>query len=108
MAPRGAKALGAAGGAFLYGGGLGGGAGSALGGIAGGLAGGVPGAFAGAALGQLADNIGQALGATASYTAEIDKQRLRLKMSPKMLLNTKMLWLLLIEQAGIWPFLRMY
>jgi hypothetical protein len=36
---------GAAGGAFLYGGGLGGGAGSALGGIAGGLAGGVPGAF---------------------------------------------------------------
>jgi tape measure domain-containing protein len=70
---------GAAGGAFLYGGGLGGGAGSALGGIAGGLAGGVPGAFTGAALGQLADNIGQALGATASYTAEIDKQRLALK-----------------------------
>jgi tape measure domain-containing protein len=70
---------GAAGGAFLYGGGLGGGVGSALGGIAGGLAGGVPGAFTGAALGQLADNIGQALGATASYTAEIDKQRLALK-----------------------------
>jgi tape measure domain-containing protein len=70
---------GAAGGAFLYGGGMGGGAGSALGGIAGGLAGGVPGAFAGAALGQLADNIGQALGATASYTAEIDKQRIALK-----------------------------
>jgi tape measure domain-containing protein len=70
---------GAAGGAFLYGGGLGGGAGSALGGIAGGLAGGVPGAFTGAALGQLADNIGQALGATASYTAEIDKQRIALR-----------------------------
>jgi tape measure domain-containing protein len=70
---------GAAGGAFLYGGGLGGGAGSALGGIAGGLAGGVPGAFTGAALGQLSDNIGQALGATASYTAEIDKQRIALK-----------------------------
>jgi hypothetical protein len=33
----------------------------------------------GAALGQLADNIGQALGATASYTAEIDKQRIALK-----------------------------
>ena len=49
---------GAAGGAFLYGGGLGGGAGSALGGIAGGLAGGVPGAFTGAAIGQFADNIG--------------------------------------------------
>jgi tape measure domain-containing protein len=70
---------GAAGGAFLYGGGLGGGAGSALGGIAGGLAGGVPGAFTGAALGQLTDNMGQALGATASYTAEIDKQRIALK-----------------------------
>ena len=49
---------GAAGGAFLYGGGLGGGVGSALGGIAGGLAGGVPGAFTGAAIGQFADNIG--------------------------------------------------
>ena len=49
---------GAAGGAFLYGGGLGGGAGSALGGIAGGLAGGVPGAFTGAAVGQFTDNIG--------------------------------------------------
>jgi tape measure domain-containing protein len=70
---------GAAGGAFLYGGGLGGGAGSALGGIAGGLMGGVPGAFTGAALGQLADNMGQALGATASYTAEIDKQRIALR-----------------------------
>jgi tape measure domain-containing protein len=70
---------GAAGGAFLYGGGLGGGAGSALGGIAGGLMGGVPGAFTGAALGQLTDNMGQALGATASYTAEIDKQRIALR-----------------------------
>ena len=79
LGPTGGQRLGAAGGAFLYGGGLSGGAGSALGGIAGGLAGGVPGAFAGAALGQLADNIGQALGATASYTAEIDKQRIALK-----------------------------
>jgi tape measure domain-containing protein len=79
LGPTGGQRLGAAGGAFLYGGGLGGGAGSALGGIAGGLAGGVPGAFAGAALGQLADNIGQALGATASYTAEIDKQRIALR-----------------------------
>lgn len=79
LGPTGGQRLGAAGGAFLYGGGLGGGAGSALGGIAGGLARGVPGAFAGAALGQLADNIGQALGATASYTAEIDKQRIALK-----------------------------
>ena len=79
LGPTGGQRLGAAGGAFLYGGGLGGGLGSALGGVAGGLAGGVPGAFAGAALGQLADNIGQALGATASYTAEIDKQRIALK-----------------------------
>jgi len=79
LGPTGGQRLGAAGGAFLYGGGLGGGIGSALGGIAGGLAGGVPGAFAGAAFGQLSDNIGQALGATASYTAEIDKQRLALR-----------------------------
>jgi tape measure domain-containing protein len=49
--------LGAAGGAFLYGGGLGGGVGSAVGGIAGGLAGGVPGAFTGAAVGQAVDNM---------------------------------------------------
>ena len=79
LGPTGGQRLGAAGGAFLYGGGLGGGAASALGGIAGGLAGGVPGAFTGAALGQLTDNMGQALGATASYTAEIDKQRIALK-----------------------------
>jgi tape measure domain-containing protein len=79
LGPTGGQRLGAAGGAFLYGGGLGGGLGSALGGVTGGLAGGVPGAFAGAALGQLSDNIGQALGATASYTAEIDKQRIALK-----------------------------
>jgi tape measure domain-containing protein len=79
LGPTGGQRLGAAGGAFLYGGGLGGGLGSALGGVVGGLAGGVPGAFAGAALGQLSDNIGQALGATASYTAEIDRQRLALK-----------------------------
>jgi len=79
LGPTMGQRAGAAGGAFLYGGGLGGGIGSALGGIAGGLAGGVPGAFTGAALGQLSDNIGQVLGATASYTAEIDKQRIALK-----------------------------
>jgi len=79
LGPTAGQRVGAAGGAFLYGGGLGGGVGSALGGIAGGLAGGVPGAFAGAAFGQFADNIGQALSATASYTAEIDKQRLALR-----------------------------
>jgi len=54
----GGQRLGAAGGAFLYGGGLGGGVGSAVGGIAGGLMGGVPGAFTGAAIGQAVDNLG--------------------------------------------------
>ena len=53
----GKERVGAAGGAFLYGGGMGGGAGSALGGIGGGLVGGVPGAFAGAAAGQFVDNM---------------------------------------------------
>jgi tape measure domain-containing protein len=77
--PSAGQRLGAAGGAFLYGGGLGGGVGSALGGVTGGLVGGVSGAFGGAALGQLADNIGNALAATASFTAEIDKQRIALR-----------------------------
>jgi tape measure domain-containing protein len=62
---------GAAGGAFLYGGGLGGGAGSALGGIAGGLAGGVPGAFTGAAVGQFADNIGMLASKMAEQAAAV-------------------------------------
>lgn len=64
----GKERMGAAGGAFLYGGGLGGGIGSAVGGIAGGLMGGVPGAFAGAAAGQIADNI-TAMGAGAAKSA---------------------------------------
>jgi tape measure domain-containing protein len=64
---------GAAGGAFLYGGGLGGGAGSALGGIAGGLAGGVPGAFAGAAIGQAVDNLGKALAGIASQASAVQQ-----------------------------------
>ena len=65
--------FGAAGGAFLYGGGLGGGFGSALGGIAGGLAGGVPGAFTGAAVGQAADDIGRSIGAMTDEAATISK-----------------------------------
>jgi tape measure domain-containing protein len=69
---------GAAGGAFLYGGGLGGGAGSALGGIAGGLAGGVPGAFAGAAVGQLTDNLIAQAAAVAKISAEYNKSRIAL------------------------------
>jgi tape measure domain-containing protein len=70
--------MGAAGGAFLYGGGLGGGAGSALGGIAGGLAGGVPGAFAGAAVGQLVDNLGQYAAGIATIVAETNKAKIAL------------------------------
>jgi len=69
---------GAAGGAFLYGGGLGGGVGSALGGIAGGLAGGVPGAFAGAAIGQLTDNLGQYGAAIATVVSETNKAKIAL------------------------------
>jgi len=70
--------FGAAGGAFLYGGGLGGGAGRALGGIAGGLAGGVPGAFTGAAIGQAVDNLGQYAAAIAKTVAEVNKSRVAL------------------------------
>ena len=64
---------GAAGGAFLYGGGMGGGAGSALGGIAGGLMGGVPGAFAGAAIGQAVDSLGGALAGITSQAAAVQQ-----------------------------------
>lgn len=70
--------LGAAGGAFLYGGGLGGGVGSALGGIGGGLIGGVPGAFTGAAIGQAVDNLQQMTAAMVEQSVVIDKLRLGL------------------------------
>jgi len=73
--------VGAAGGAFLYGGGLGGGVGSALGGIAGGLTGGVPGAFAGAAIGQIADNLGTALAGITSQAAAVQKMQRGLAMA---------------------------
>ena len=69
---------GAAGGAFLYGGGLGGGAGSALGGIAGGLIGGVPGAFTGAAVGQAADNLATMTAAMTDQAAVISKLQMGL------------------------------
>jgi len=72
--------VGAAGGAFLYGGGLGG-VGSALGGIAGGLTGGVPGAFAGAAIGQVADNLGTALAGITSQAAAVQKMQRGLAMA---------------------------
>jgi tape measure domain-containing protein len=71
LGPTGGQRLGAAGGAFLYGGGLGGGAGSALGGVAGGLAGGVPGAFTGAAVGQAVDNLTAMAGAMAEQAAAV-------------------------------------
>jgi tape measure domain-containing protein len=73
--------MGAAGGAFLYGGGLGGGIGSAMGGIVGGLTGGVPGAFAGAAIGQFADNVTQAGNALAAAYAELQKMQRGLAMA---------------------------
>jgi tape measure domain-containing protein len=72
---------GAAGGAFLYGGGMGGGIGSAVGGIAGGIAGGVPGAFAGAAIGQVADNLGTALAGITSQAAAVQKMQRGLAMA---------------------------
>jgi tape measure domain-containing protein len=64
---------GAAGGAFLYGGGMGGGVGSAFGGIAGGLMGGVPGAFTGAAIGQAVDSLGGALAGITSQAAAVQQ-----------------------------------
>jgi len=70
--------FGAAGGAFLYGGGLGGGAGSAIGGITGGLFGGVPGAFTGAAIGQAVDNLTAMTAAMTEQAVVIEKLRLGL------------------------------
>lgn len=73
--------VGAAGGAFLYGGGMGGGVGSAVGGITGGLMGGVPGAFAGAAVGQAVDNLGTALAGITNQAAAIQKIQRGLAMA---------------------------
>lgn len=70
--------FGAAGGAFLYGGGMGGGIGSAVGGIAGGLMGGVPGAFTGAALGQAADGLITFAAGVAKTSAEVRKSQIAL------------------------------
>ena len=70
--------MGAAGGAFLYGGGLGGGVGSAAGGIAGGLIGGVPGAFTGAAIGQAVDNLTAMTAAMTEQAVAVQKLRLGL------------------------------
>ena len=67
--------MGAAGGAFLYGGGMGGGFGSAGLGVAGGLVGGVPGAFAGAAAGQVVDNALAGAAAMAKQYSELQKMQ---------------------------------
>ena len=67
--------MGAAGGAFLYGGGMGGGLGSAGLGVAGGLVGGVPGAFAGAAAGQVVDNALAGAAAMAKQYSELQKMQ---------------------------------
>jgi tape measure domain-containing protein len=81
LGPSARQRVGAAGGAFLYGGGMGGGVGSAFGGIAGGLMGGVPGAFAGAAIGQVADNLGTALAGITSQAAAVQKMQRGLAMA---------------------------
>jgi tape measure domain-containing protein len=81
LGPTPGQRAGAAGGAFLYGGGMGGGVGSAVGGIAGGLAGGVPGAFVGAAIGQVADNLGTALAGITSQAAAVQKMQRGLAMA---------------------------
>ena len=81
LGPTAGQRAGAAGGAFLYGGGMGGGVGSAVGGIAGGIAGGVPGAFAGAAIGQVADNLGTALAGITSQAAAVQKMQRGLAMA---------------------------
>jgi tape measure domain-containing protein len=83
----GGQRAGAAGGAFLYGGGLGGGAGSALGGIGGGLIGGVPGAFTGAAIGQAADNLTGMTSAMVTEAATIQKLRMGLATASNDLLD---------------------
>ena len=67
--------MGAAGGAFLYGGGMSGGIGSAGLGVAGGLVGGVPGAFAGAAAGQVVDNALAGAAAMAKQYSELQKMQ---------------------------------
>ena len=83
----GGQRAGAAGGAFLYGGGLGGGAGSALGGIGGGLIGGVPGAFTGAAVGQAVDNLTGVTSAMVTEAATIQKLRMGLATASNDLLD---------------------
>jgi tape measure domain-containing protein len=81
LGPSAGQRAGAAGGAFLYGGGMGGGIGSAFGGVVGGAIGGVPGAFTGAAVGQIADNLGTALAGITSQAAAVQKMQRGLAMA---------------------------
>jgi len=71
----GKERVGAAGGAFLYGGGMGGGPLSALGGVGGGLIRGVSGAFGGAAVGQIADSALAGAAAMAKQYSELQKMQ---------------------------------
>ena len=77
LGPTRGQRLGAAGGAYLYGGGMGGGLGAA-GGIAGGLMGGPAGAFTGAAVGQAVDNLTTMTAAMTDQAAAISKLQMGL------------------------------
>jgi tape measure domain-containing protein len=81
LGPTAGQRAGAAGGAFLYGGGMGGGVGSAVGGVVGGLMGGPGPAFAGAAIGQAVDNLGTALAGITSQAAAVQKMQRGLAMA---------------------------
>lgn len=73
--------LGAAGGAFLYGGGMGGGIGSMLGGVGGGLMAGPAGAFAGAAVGQAMDSATMAISRMTEQAANVQRLQRGLAMA---------------------------
>jgi tape measure domain-containing protein len=81
LGPTRGQRLGAAGGAFLYGGGMGGGFGSAAGGIAGGLMGGPAGAFTGAAIGQGIDTLAAGIGDMSKQAASLQQMQRGLAMA---------------------------
>ena len=81
LGPTRGQRLGAAGGAFLYGGGMGGGLVSAAGGIAGGLMGGPAGAFTGAAIGQGIDTLAAGMGDMSKQAASLQQMQRGLAMA---------------------------
>jgi tape measure domain-containing protein len=81
LGPTRGQRLGAAGGAFLYGGGMGGGFSSAAGGIAGGLMGGPAGAFTGAAIGQGIDTLAAGIGDMSKQAASLQQMQRGLAMA---------------------------